>query len=708
MKRSSSARELRRIATLSAVLVILLALLGVQALITSQFSDARELRVEAERIIKTRTHLAELLELHLAAETGVRGYVLTESEVFLDSYTEATNRREAIFKVLQTTGEPSTIARIPELQRLSDLKLSNAASKVLDVRRGNVAAARERIRGGQGRQLMDAIRSEIAEVDTSEARTLAQLEQASEIARKRTEAVVALLLLGIAIILIVTTVVLARALAQRRDALIEARRVGEQEKAMFDGAVDGMLLLDSQGGILRANPSIERMFQFSEAELIGRKNMFLMAEPFDEEQTLAWLARVGRAGVDGAGRRQEFMGKRADGSTFETEVAISRFGQDNERRYIAAIRDITHRKRAERMKSEFVSTVSHELRTPLTSIGGSLALLAGGAVGELHQQAARLVAIAHSNCERLIRLINDLLDIEKIESGKMTFDMRKVTLSAMIHRTTNANRQFARDRDVDIEVGLPPWPQCVIGDPDRLEQVLTNLVSNAIKYSPKGGTVYVTTTQRGGKVRIEVHDRGSGVPEDFRERIFSKFAMADGSDARVRGGTGLGLAIVREIVTRHGGSTGFGDRDGGGSTFWFELPLVREGIADARPQNSDLPVVLHLDDDVDCLSIVSSAFAGRASVISANSMAEARTILAGGGQISACIVDVAMGSDSGLDLLPVLRMAAPGVPVVLFTAFDDDYSGTTADTVLVKSRTSLDTLVETVVGLIREPATGAA
>ncbi|MFN3400993.1 MAG: CHASE3 domain-containing protein, partial [Ferrovibrio sp.] len=384
MKRSSSARELRRIATLSAVLVILLALLGVQALITSQFSDARELRVEAERIIKTRTHLAELLELHLAAETGVRGYVLTESEVFLDSYTDATNRREAIFKVLQTTGEPSTIARIPELQRLSDLKLSNAASNVLDVRRGNVAAARERIRGGQGRQLMDAIRSEIAGVDTSEARTLAQLEQASELARRRTEAVVALLLLGIAIILIVTTVVLARALAQRRDALIEARRVGEQEKAMFDGAVDGMLLLDSQGGILRANPSIERMFQFSEAELIGRKNMFLMAEPFDEEQTLAWLARVGRAGVDGAGRRQEFMGKRADGSTFETEVAISRFGQDNERRYIAAIRDITHRKRAERMKSEFVSTVSHELRTPLTSIGGSLALLAGGAVGELH------------------------------------------------------------------------------------------------------------------------------------------------------------------------------------------------------------------------------------------------------------------------------------------------------------------------------------
>lgn len=700
----SSPRDLRRIATLSAVLLILVALVSIQALIMSQFADARALRDQAARSIATRTHLAELLELHLGAETGVRGYVLTENESFLGSYSDAVSRREAVFKVLQQTGEPSTIARIPELQRLSDLKLSNAAANVRDMRQGDVAAARQRIGSEQGRALMEAIRAEIHAVDASEARTLARLEQASETARRQTETMIAVLLLGIAVILVSTTLVLARAIIQRRDALIEARRVGEQEKAMFDSAVDGMLLLDSEARILRANPSIERMFHYSEAELIGRQNMSLMAEPYNEEQTLAWLARVGRAGVDGAGRRQEFLGKRADGSTFETEVAISRFGKDNDRRYIAAIRDITHRKRAERMKSEFVSTVSHELRTPLTSIGGSLALLAGGAVGELHEQAARLVTIAHSNCERLIRLINDLLDIEKIESGKMTFDMRKVTLSAMIHRTVNANRQFARDHWVDIEVGLPPWPQYVSGDPDRLEQVLTNLVSNAIKYSPKGETVYVTTAQHGNRVRISVNDRGTGVPQEFRSRIFTKFAMADGSDARVRGGTGLGLAIVREIVAQHGGTTGFDDREGGGSSFWFELPLLADAMAEAKGQNGGLPVVLHLDDDVDCLSIVASAFAGRAILISANTMDEAREVLASDRSISACIVDVAMGSDSGLDLLPALRKTAPGVPVVLFTAFDANYAATKADAVLVKSRTSLETLVQTVVDLIGVPA----
>ncbi len=689
-----------RYLTAVTLLLILLGLTGIQLLVRDQFADARILREKAGQIVATRTHLADLLELHLDAETAVRGFVLTGQDQFLAPYRSAIKRRERVFDALEQDGAAGTIESLPTLRQLSEEKLANAEINFRDADANNAAAARERIAGGRGRIVMDDIRKAIARLDQAEAQTLARLESQSETKRQNVEQLIALVLIAIAMLMIAATLLIGRTTAQRRVALASTRQVAEQEKAMFDGAVDGMLLLDARGSIIRANPSVERMFGYSARELSGRSNMFLMADAFSEQESLAWLARVGRAGADGAGKRQEFLGKRVDGTTFETEVAISRFGDEEDSRFVAAIRDITHRKHAERMKSEFVSTVSHELRTPLTSIGGSLALLAGGAVGKLEDRAARLVTIAHSNCERLIRLINDLLDIEKIESGKMSFDMRRLMIGPLVHRTVTANRQFANDHEVSLEIGLPPWPQCVIGDPDRLEQVLTNLVSNAIKYSPLGETVYVTTNQSGGTVRIEVCDRGSGVPEDFRERIFSKFAMADSSDARTRGGTGLGLTIVREIAARHGGSAGFADRDGGGSVFYLELPLLAENVPANPNEQTDLPLLLHIDDDIDCLTVVASAFAGQATLVSAATMDEARALLIRRTGFSGCIIDVGMGADSGLDILPAVRAIAPELPVVLFTARDEPHAEAQANAILIKSRTSVNKLVETTMALV--------
>lgn len=689
-----------RFLTIAALALILLGLSGIQLLVRHEFGDARYLREQAGRIVAARTHLSDLLKLHLDAETGVRGYVLTGEDQFLWPYRSAVERREAIFSAIQQDGGRGTLDSLPRLRRLSELKLENAGSNVSDVDRGDVATARERIAEGRGRAIMDALRQEIGRLAAAEAQTLIRLEAAGEAKRQNVERFIGLVLIGIAALLIAATLVIGKATTQRREALAKARRVAEQEKAMFDGAVDGILLLNADGKIIRANPSIERMFGYSGEELSGRSNMFLMAEPFDEEQSLAWLARVGRAGIDGAGRKQEFLGKKANGTTFETEVAISRFGENDDCRFVAAIRDITHRKRAERMKSEFVSTVSHELRTPLTSIGGSLALLSGGVVGKLEDKVARLVSIAHSNCERLIRLINDLLDIEKIESGRMSFDMRRLMVGPLIQRTVTANRQFAHDHSVAVEVALPPWPQCVMGDADRLEQVLTNLISNAIKYSPPEETVYVTTVQRGNLVRIEVCDRGNGVPDEFRERIFTKFAMADSSDTRTRGGTGLGLAIVREIAAQHGGNSGFEDRKGGGSTFFLELPMLAEEVPEVGPEKCNLPLLLHIDDDIDCLSVVATAFSDRAVLVSAATMTEARKIIDRETTIAACIVDVGMGNENGLELLPELRAIAPDLPIVLFTALDEPHAEANADAVLVKSRTSIGALVEDTMALI--------
>lgn len=228
-----------------------------------------------------------------------------------------------------------------------------------------------------------------------------------------------------------------------------------------------------------------------------------------------------------------------------------------------------------RLKDEFVSTVSHELRTPLTSIRASLALLADGMDGEVSGQAKELVTIANNSCERLVRMISDLLDIEKIESGKMHFELTRQPLQPLLEQAIDATQGYADQFGVPLllqdlqnqEEGI-----MVDVDRDRMTQVLVNLLSNAIKYSPVNVPVCLKVARSPGRVRLSVIDRGPGIPEDFRSRIFQKFAQADSSNTRRLGGSGLGLSISKRIVEQHGGEIGFLDWPGGGTEFYVELP----------------------------------------------------------------------------------------------------------------------------------------
>ena len=668
--------------------------------VRSEFANVRQLRSTAEQTAQTREELAEFLILHLDVETAVRGFVLTEDTKFLGPYEEAVERRDRSFELLAAQADPRVQAQLPELRELSDAKLANAARNVADTRVGRSELARIRIAEGGGKRMMDRMRAQITALDQIEMQRLVQVSTDGAGSRETVERKVMLLLAGLGVMMILLTLLVSASQRAKSAALERAKRLGERNSAMFEGAVDGMLLLDEHGTIIRINPSISRMFGYDAAELVGQHNMFLMADEFSTEESRAWLGSVGAAGAHGAGKRHEFIGKRKDGSIFETEVAISRLSAGDERRYIAAIRDISHRKRAERMKTEFVSTVSHELRTPLTSIGGSLGLLEAGAAGKLTDQAMRLVAIAHSNCQRLIRLINDILDIEKIESGRMEFNLRRMQVGPLISRTLSSIAGFAEKHDVALHADLPPWPQCVMGDADRIEQLLTNLVSNAIKHSPTGGQVEVRTDHLLDRIRIEVRDRGEGIPEDFRSRIFGKFAMADASDNRAKDGTGLGLSIAREIARKHGGEIGFEDRNGGGTIFFCELPaLATDGSLDVFSSDSDLPVILHLDDDDDCLSVIASAFAGKALLQSAASLFEARALL-DKRRIDAAIVDVTLEGEEGTDLIAELRASDPQLPIVLFTALDNAQASHDADRVVVKSRMPVSELVGTVLALI--------
>ncbi len=226
-----------------------------------------------------------------------------------------------------------------------------------------------------------------------------------------------------------------------------------------------------------------------------------------------------------------------------------------------------------RMKDEFVAATSHELRTPLTSIAGSLGLLLAGAAGNLPERAQRLVDIAHSNSKRLVGLVNDILDMDKLAAGEMHLDSDPLDVAQVLAETVEANTGFAVKHCVRLVSDPVPSGLTLLADRRRLLQVLTNLVSNAVKFSPKDGTVTLSSRPlEDGKVRITVADQGRGIPEEFKARIFTRFAQADASDEREKGGTGLGLAIVKEIVSRMGGHVSFETALGEGTAFHVDLP----------------------------------------------------------------------------------------------------------------------------------------
>jgi PAS domain S-box-containing protein len=235
-------------------------------------------------------------------------------------------------------------------------------------------------------------------------------------------------------------------------------------------------------------------------------------------------------------------------------------------------RDMTVRQEIDRLKSEFITTVSHELRTPLTSIRGALGLLAGGVTGELSHPPKKMVDIAYKNSERLTRLVNDILDIERIEGGQLAFQIAPLDLTCLVEQAIEANRGYGSQFGVTFALTHSMPSTHVQGDADRLAQVFTNLLSNAAKFSPTGGTVEVAITRQDTQLRVGITDHGPGVPEAFRARIFGKFAQADGSATRQNGGAGLGLSIAKAIVERHGGRIDYISAHNQGATFFVDLP----------------------------------------------------------------------------------------------------------------------------------------
>lgn len=246
--------------------------------------------------------------------------------------------------------------------------------------------------------------------------------------------------------------------------------------------------------------------------------------------------------------------------------------------------DITELKRIDRLKDEFISMVSHELRTPLTSIKGSLDLLAAGVVEDRVHDTDRLVDIAKRNTDRLLLIVNDILDAQKIESGTMDYNLETVALMPIVEKSVTANQAIGNDRSVEFRLRGSDNATKVHVDIQRFDQVLANLLSNAAKFAPQGSTVDISVSRGDGCIRVSVHDDGPGIPQEFRKRVFERFWQADASDSRNVSGTGLGLSIANKITEAMGGTIGFESSVGSGCTFYVDLPEASQvAQKDATP-----------------------------------------------------------------------------------------------------------------------------
>lgn len=343
----------------------------------------------------------------------------------------------------------------------------------------------------------------------------------------------------------------------------------ERCRSVVEIASDIIYTTDSTGRFTYVNPVAVETMGFPEEELIGMHYLDLVRIDWREAAYEFYTAQV-RDQVPST--YFQFPATTRDGRTVWLGQNLQiLFGDEGFLGAQAVARDITRQREVDRMKDEFLSVVSHELRTPLTAVRGSLGLLASGKMGKLEERGQRMIEIAEQNSDRLVRLVNDILDLEKIESGKEEMQREEVELARLVGEVLDSMQPLAESAGVKLDAAAAARVR-VVADPDRILQVLTNLVSNAVKFSSPGGTVSVRVAARRYDVLVSVRDEGRGIPSDKLEAVFERFQQVDSSDARQKGGTGLGLPIARSIVQLHGGRLWAESELGKGSTFSFTLP----------------------------------------------------------------------------------------------------------------------------------------
>lgn len=360
-------------------------------------------------------------------------------------------------------------------------------------------------------------------------------------------------------------------ISDRKEMEKALRESEKRYRTLFEHVPVGVYRTTPDGRIINANPSLVSMLGYSTLEDLTREN--LEGEGFGPQYSRhEFRERLNR---ESEIRGLEAAWKTRDNRLIDVRenARVMRDANGNPLYYEGTLEDVTERKKVERMKDELISVVAHELRVPLSSIRGSLEYMSRKMAAELPEKAKQLTDMAYRGTERLVRLINDLLDIDKIESGKMVFESRPTQVIPLVEQALEANLAYAEQLGVKLSLSPSVTGALVYTDPDRFIQVMTNLLSNAAKFSPPQSAVTVSVIRKDGSIRTSVTDQGPGIPENFRNQVFQKFAQAGGKEAK--GGSGLGLSITKAIVEKLGGTVGFETQTNAGTTFYFDLPEHR-------------------------------------------------------------------------------------------------------------------------------------
>ena len=347
-------------------------------------------------------------------------------------------------------------------------------------------------------------------------------------------------------------------------------------RSILESTPDPILTINVKGLVTTMNKGVEHEFGYSFKDLVYQPVAHLLTE--ETAKTLKHYLEFDKQftypiTIDS---NINLFAIHRDGQQFPVEISVNTMEINHENFFILVIRNITERKKNEKLKNDFISTVSHELRTPLTAMNGSIGLLHHKNYQEMDEGSRELLNIAERNLERLLLLINDILDISKLESGKMEFEFKPVSVMEFIEQAINVNQSYAEKHQTQFILIDSVDKQIMINtDQNRLMQVLSNLMSNAAKFNNNEKPVEISVCKNENDVTVRVKDHGAGIPDEFKAHLFEKFTQASSGNTRGVGGTGLGLNISRAIIRNLGGSIDFVSSDGEGSTFFFTLPVYK-------------------------------------------------------------------------------------------------------------------------------------
>jgi PAS domain S-box-containing protein len=354
------------------------------------------------------------------------------------------------------------------------------------------------------------------------------------------------------------------------EALAEAN---SKQLALLDNAADVLCSLDEHLVLLRVSASCERVWGYVPEEVTGLRLVQIL-----EKESAAKTTRQAEEHIK-AKSQGAFDARvvRKDGRVID--VVISSFWSTSERALFCVVRDVTREREFERIKQKLMDTVAHDLRSPIASIRAVLESLSLGVMGKLSDNAVKRVRGAEGSADRLLRLINDLLDYDKYESGQFTLNLQSHSIQEIAYSSIVSIESLIEEKHLATNVEGTDFAVNV--DADRLTQAIVNILSNAVKFSPNGGTIKIITRQKNNYVLVEITDQGPGIPDDYKSHVFERFKQVE-SEAHKHKGTGLGLPIAKQVVEAHEGQIGVRDNDGGGTVFWFTVPMETEELSEAE------------------------------------------------------------------------------------------------------------------------------